>query len=83
MFEDIFQEIERMIDNADVISIDNKVSVRLNISSPAIEYSSFGGGVTVDIINGVAGTIFPIGTKEAPVNNLSDALLIAEYRGFI
>jgi len=65
----------------------NQVSVRSNnssglISSPAIEYSSFGGGVTIDIVNGVAGTIYPRGTIETPVNNLADAKLIADFRGF-
>ena len=48
----------------------------------AIQYSSFNGGVTIDVINGVSGTEFPIGTIEAPINNLTDALTIAEERGF-
>ena len=48
----------------------------------AIQYSSFGGGVTVDVVNGEAGTAYPIGTKEMPVNNLNDAVLIAISRGF-
>lgn len=48
----------------------------------AIQYSSFGGGVTVDVINGTSGTAFPIGTIETPVNNLTDAMIIANSRGF-
>jgi hypothetical protein len=65
----------------------NQVSVRSQnsaglISSPAIEFASFNGGVLVDTIRGVTGTIFPRGTEQLPVNNLVDALLIAEYRGF-
>ena len=65
----------------------NQVSVRSQnsaglISSPAIEYASFDGGVTIDVDNGVSGTVYPKGTKETPVNNLDDAVLIAEYRGF-
>ena len=52
----------------------------------AIQYSSFNGGVTVDIANltgkAVAGTEFPIGTPEAPCNNITDAYSIAEERGF-
>jgi hypothetical protein len=65
----------------------NQVSVRsFNsaglISNPAIEYASFNGGVTIDIVNGVSGTLYNRGTPQNPVNNLADALLIAEYRGF-
>ena len=65
----------------------NEVSVRSQnsaglISSPEIQYSSFLGGVSIDVVNGTAGTVFPIGTPQDPVNNLTDAFLIAEYRGF-
>lgn len=65
----------------------NQVSVRTNnsaglISNSQIEYASFEGGVTIDATNGVAGTIFPTGTAQQPVNNVSDARLIAEFRGF-
>jgi hypothetical protein len=48
----------------------------------AIQYASFGGGVTIDIIRGVPGTEFPIGTQEEPVDNLVDAITIANERGF-
>jgi hypothetical protein len=47
-----------------------------------IEYSSFGGGVTVDVTSIYAGTNFPVGTPRQPVNNMSDALAIATDRGF-
>ena len=65
----------------------NQVSVRSAnsaglISSPAIEYSSYNQGVTVDIESSFTGTVFPVGTPQAPVNNLADALLICQYRGF-
>lgn len=65
----------------------NQVSVRSNnsaglISSPAIEYSSFQGGVIVDTNSPYDGTTFPVGTEQKPVNNLVDALLIATFRGF-
>lgn len=48
----------------------------------SIQYSSFNGGVTVDIIKGTSGTKFPIGTIERPVNNIPDAVTIASERGF-
>jgi hypothetical protein len=65
----------------------NQVSVRSAnsaglISSPAIEYSSYNQGVTVDIESSFTGTVFPVGTPQAPVNNLADAILICQYRGF-
>jgi hypothetical protein len=49
---------------------------------PEIQFASFEGEVTVDAINGVAGTAYPIGTKVMPVNNHRDAALIAQERGF-
>lgn len=65
----------------------NAVSVRINnsaglISNKQVEYASFNGGVTVDAINGKSGTIFPVGTPQEPVNNIQDAVLIAQFRGF-
>lgn len=70
----------------DVINV-NQVSIRSNnsaglISSPDIEYSSFNGGVHVDVYSIYDGTVFPTGTPRQKVNNLDDALLIAQYRGF-
>lgn len=48
----------------------------------AIQYASFDDCVTINTISGYSGITFPIGTKQSPVNNLTDALLIAETRGF-
>jgi hypothetical protein len=48
----------------------------------AIQYSSFGGGVSVDVLSPYSGTEFPVGTPEKPVNNMTDADLIATERGF-
>ena len=70
----------------DVVNV-NSVSVRSAnaaglISNQAIEYASYNRGVTVDAINGVVGTIFPKGTPQSPVNNIPNAVTIAELRGF-
>lgn len=70
----------------DVINL-NQVSVRSSnsaglISNQAIEYSSYNGGVTVNKDSGITGTVFPKGTPQAPVNNIPDAILIANVRGF-
>lgn len=48
----------------------------------SIQYASFNGGVTIDILNGEPGTSFPHGTPQLPVDNLADAMTIATTRGF-
>lgn len=48
----------------------------------AIQYSSYGGGVTVDVTTLNTGVDYPIGTPQAPVNNLIDAHAISLNRGF-
>ena len=70
----------------DVVNV-NQVSVRSAnsaglVSSQAIEFGEYGGGVTIDTTNGESGTIYPIGTERRPVNNVDDANIIADSRGF-
>lgn len=65
----------------------NQVSVRPAnsaglIQTREIEHASFNDVITVDVINGVAGTLYPTGTQVRPVNNIPDALLIDAVRGF-
>jgi len=69
----------------DVVNV-NQVSVRSQnsaglISSSAIEYASFNGGVTIDVNSTIIGTVYPAGTPNNPVNNIADATLIANVRG--
>lgn len=47
-----------------------------------LQFSSFNGCVTIDTIDGTTGVLFPAGTPLQPVNNLADAITIAEERGF-
>lgn len=49
---------------------------------PEIEYSSYNNTVTIDIDNGSSGSTYPIGTPRYPVNNLTEAKLIADTGGF-
>lgn len=49
----------------------------------AIQYSSYGGGVWLDTSTAYTGTEFPKGTPQEPVNNIDDALTIAQDNGFI
>ena len=72
--------------NVSDVKVANQVSLIVNnaaglITNTAIEYSSFNGGVMIDVNSPYSGTLFPIGTVQAPVNNMDDALLIANYRG--
>jgi hypothetical protein len=65
----------------------NQVSVRGNnsaglITSSEIQHAIFNDVVTLDIDNGYSGTVYPIGTPIKPVNNIEDAIIIANYRGF-
>ncbi len=46
-----------------------------------IEFASFSGGVTIDVVDGVAGTAGNIGKPSTPVNNVPDAVTIQTSRG--
>lgn len=48
----------------------------------ALEHSSFNGYVAIDQVSGTAGTEFPAGTLQQPVDNITDAITIANERGF-
>lgn len=47
----------------------------------ALQYASFNGGVTIDVINGTIGTEYPAGTPQQPCLNIDDANTIADERG--
>lgn len=55
------------------------------IMGSQLAYSSFEGGVWIDVINGVSGTFEingePIGNAQNPVNNIPDAVVICQERG--
>lgn len=63
------------------VTISNKTSDSAIQNIELLEFSSFQNQVTVDTVYGSAGTAFPQGTVEAPVDNLTDALTIAAERG--
>ena len=69
----------------DVINV-NQVSIRSNNSAGlqdlnSLQAASYNGGVAVDVNSSNVGTIFPIGTRQNPVNNMQDAVVIAKERG--
>lgn len=64
----------------------NQVSIRPNnsaglISSPDVEFASYADGVVFNASSPYSGTMHPTGTLRQPVNNLNDAVLIAQFRG--
>jgi hypothetical protein len=64
----------------------NQVSVRSAnsaglIQTREIEQASYNGRVYINTVSGVSGTVYPIGTLQKPVNNLTDAKFIAAQRG--
>jgi len=92
-FEDLQYRVNLIGANSNVSDVTNVNQVGINtqnsaglISNSAIEFSSFNGGVTIDLNNttGFAGTgtVFPAGTRQQPCSLLSDAALIATRRGF-
>ena len=60
--------------------LSNNSAGLINVSE--VQFDAFQSMVTIDVDNGVSGTVYPAGTAVRPVNNLADALLIAAYRGF-
>jgi len=65
------------------VSVDRTASASATLQEQAaLQYSSYNGGVTVDANSSNSGVEYPIGTNQAPVNNLSDALDIAAEKGF-
>lgn len=56
--------------------------VRAEAEIAAVNRMSFGGGVTIDVVNGMAGTGGLQGNQEFPSNNLADALTIAVNNAF-
>jgi hypothetical protein len=64
----------------------NSVSVRSSnsaglVATPELQYSSYEGAVWYKSTSTSAGTVYPIGTRRVPVNNLADAITIAAERG--
>jgi RecJ-like exonuclease len=47
-----------------------------------LKMCEFKGVITINNIEGVSGTAFPIGTISNPVNNIHDAKIIAKERGY-
>lgn len=65
------------------VTVDRTASASATLQEQsALQYSSFNGGITLDVDSPYSGTEYPIGTPQQPVNNIDDAYAIAESRGF-
>jgi hypothetical protein len=81
-FDDVGGEIDPIQTTAYVQVVRTSSSSATLQELESIQYSSYGGGVTVDTTSSYSGTEFPVGTPQEPVNNLVDAMAIATERGF-
>ena len=88
-FEDGLYSVNIISGNTNIreAEVKNQVSVNTNnttgfIDPTYLEYSTFGGGVSVNALSEITGTAYPKGTPSQPVNNFTDALAIAAKRGF-
>lgn len=88
-FEDGSYSVNIISGNTNIrdVEVKNTVSVNTNnttgfIDPTYIQYSTFDGGVWINTATSNTGIVYPVGTPSAPVNNLADALTIAETNGF-
>lgn len=47
-----------------------------------LEHATYNERITIDVTSAFSGTAFPIGSQIQPVNNVTDAIIIATARGF-
>jgi len=79
--DDVGADIDPRLPTA-YTSIDRTASASATLQEQAaLQYSSYNGGVTVDLTSSNTGIEYPIGTPQQPVNNFSDALSIISQQG--
>ncbi len=79
--DDVGADIDPRLPTA-YVTVDRTASSSATLlEQEAIEFASYNNGVTIDITSIYSGTSFPVGTPRQPVNNLTDAILIATERG--
>ena len=65
------------------VTIDRTSSASATLQEQdALQYSSYGGVVSVDVTSSISGTDYPAGNMEFPVNNIQDAVSIGDDKGF-
>jgi hypothetical protein len=63
-------------------STGTSVDITRFVQAKIIQLDSFGGGITIDAVNGVDADDYPAGTPSYPVQTASKALTLAASRGF-
>jgi hypothetical protein len=88
-FEDGAYNVNIVGGNSNISDVTIKNTVGVNTANSAglqdpfaLQAAAFGGRIAIDITSAFAGTSFPIGTRSSPVNNIADAIAIAELRGY-
>lgn len=87
-FEDGQYNVNIVGGNSNISDVVNKNQVGVNTANSAglqdpfaLQAGAYEGEVTIDVTSTITGTTFPKGTHAFPVNNLADALAIAQERG--
>lgn len=62
-------------------AMNKEAGVKIWGQTPPLKMCKFKGVITINTIEGVSGTVYPIGTVSKPVNNIADAKIIAKERG--
>ena len=79
--DDVGADLPALLPTFGVMVVRTSASSATTQQQEDIEFASFNGGVTIDVINGAAGTTGDIGKPRSPVNNVPDALIIGSTRG--
>lgn len=87
-FEDGIYIVTMTGANSNILDVANLNSVSLRsansaglVATPELQYSSYEGAVWYNSGSGNTGTVYPNGTRREPVDNMTDALQIAQERG--
>lgn len=89
VFEDGLYSVNIINGNTNIreVEVKNQVSVNTNnttgfIDPVFLEFATFEGAVWINQSGNKTGTAYPAGTPAEPVNNITDAVVIAQLRGF-
>jgi len=80
--DDVDAELDPILESPMVQVVRTAASSATTANQAQLEFATFNGGVTVDVTSSYTGTVFPVGSPSQPVNNMADAILIADERGF-
>lgn len=64
-----------------VIFIKPSEAETIQLNSESIEFASYGGVISVDILSANTGTASPMGNLQYPLNNIADAHAVSELKG--